>query len=197
MAKPKRVSLAERNRAAISRSDADPERKPQVTDEPTPPKQPQPAPAGERGSSARRAAPSQATKRSSVYLTQAELRDARSAYLVDFDTREGSADSFLRWSADAIAEFAELTVEDRQAVRKDLGPSAQEARKPQQVQFPADVADAVAAAMRADRIAGHGDRSRNIFFGYALRWQSIQALKRSGLKQLPEPPERLPLLFPR
>lgn len=197
MAKPKRVSIAERNRAAISRSDAEPEPKPPVTDEPAQAEQPQPAPAGERGRSARRAAPSQATKRSSVYLTQAELRAARSAYLVDFDTRDGSADSFLRWSADAIAEFAGLTVEARQAVRQELGPSAEETRKAQQVQFPSDVADAVAVAMRADRIAGHGDRSRNIFFGYALRWQSIQALKRSGLDQLPEPPERLPLLFPR
>src|SRR5699024_8635126 len=101
--------------------------------------------------------PSQATKRSSVYLTETELRDARSAYLVDFDTREGAADSFLRWSAEAIGEFAALTVEERNAVREDLGPSAGEPRKSQQVQFPADVADAVASAMRADRIAGIGD----------------------------------------
>lgn len=192
MAKPKRTSIAARNAASYE----DPAPAPDAKEEtPTPAKKPSrqtpaakttEAPAPKAGR----------TRRTSVYLGDQELKDARSAYLQDFDHRPGSAHSFGRWAADAVAEFAQLSVKDRQKIRKQLGEGAG-AIKAQQIQVSDDVAEAVADAMRQDRAAGFVDRSRNVFNGYALRWQSEQARQRAGLEKLPEPPERLPLLFPR
>ena len=179
MAKPKRTSIAARNAASYEESApaADP------------------APSQQR-TPAQPAAKTTRQRRTSVYLGDQELKDARSAYLVDFDHRPGSAHSFGRWAADAIAEFARLTVKERQKIRTQLGEGAG-AIKAQQIQVSEDVSEAVAEAMRQDRAAGVVDRSRNVFNGYALRWQSEQARQRAGMQKLPEPPERLPLLFPR
>lgn len=198
MAKPRRLSIEERNAAAIAR---EPERI-DVADDAggeapvthAVPVTPAPAP-GETATSASAAPmPEARTRRSSVYLTEGDLRDARSAYIVDFDHRSGSPGSFGLWAAGAIAELAELDVPQRQAVRKDIGEPGPTPHKSQQLLVPDEVATAVADAMRQDRLAGVVDRSRSVFYSYALRWQSRQAARRAGLKQLPEPPERLPRL---
>ena len=85
MAGPKRRSLSERNAEAIAaRGDH----------EATTPA-PQPTTPDNRHTVPARK-PRTAPRRSSVYLDDDEYRDARSAYLVDFDHRQGSADSFGR-----------------------------------------------------------------------------------------------------
>jgi hypothetical protein len=201
MAKPKRRSLAERNATAIAGAD---ETRPQaggVEQDPVPAPTAQPEIAEEPPK--RPAAPSMApappaseepTRRSSVYLTPEDLRDVRSAYIVDFDHRPGSPGSFGLWAAGAIGELAALDVQERQSVREDLGAPGAGANRSQQLLVPDDVATAVSDAMRRDRLAGVVDRSRSVFYSYALRWQAREAARRAGMDELPEPPARLPRL---
>ena len=197
MSKPKRRSLAERNAAAIAdagqaadgggvaEQPAAPPQSPAPTEQPaaTPP----PAPPVSTKSDGD-------PKRTSVYLTAEDLRDARSAFIVDFDHRPGSPGSFGLWAAGAIGELAALDVDERQAIRESLGAAGAGANRPQQLLVPDDVDAAVGDAMRRDRLAGVVDRSRSVFYSYALRWQARQAARRAGLTDLPEPPARLPRL---
>ncbi|MGO2773523.1 MAG: hypothetical protein ACTIB2_09010 [Brachybacterium tyrofermentans] len=189
MAKPKRLSIEQRNAAAIAR---EPETL-DAADEAGGEAPEQHAPARETAPAAI-ASTDAPTRRSSVYLTEDDLRDARSAYIVDFDHRPGSPGSFGLWAAGAIAELAALDVENRQAVRESVGEPGPTPHKSQQLLVPDEVASAVADAMRQDRLAGVVDRSRSVFYSYALRWQSRQAALRAGLTELPEPPQRLPRL---
>ncbi|MDN6330082.1 MAG: hypothetical protein L0J84_12165 [Brachybacterium sp.] len=196
MASPPRRSLSERNAAAIA-GDAD-DKRPSDRGE-APPKTPRSATATSAAEAEDPATPAppaseEPTRRSSVYLTESDLRDVRSAYIVDFDHRPGSPGSFGLWAAGAIGELAALNVQQRQAVRDDLGAAGPAANRSQQLLVPDDVATAVSDAMRQDRLAGFVDRSRSVFYSYALRWQARQAMKRAGLQELPEPPARLPRL---
>ncbi|WP_010552414.1 hypothetical protein [Brachybacterium paraconglomeratum] len=196
MAKPKRRSLSERNAEAIAGAvDNTSTREDGGVEQPPAPQPPAPAPA-DRPTAVSPAPPAseEPTRRSSVYLTPDDLRDVRSAYIVDFDHRPGSPGSFGLWAAGAIGELAALTVEERQAVRESLGPAGAGANRSQQLLVPDDVAGAVGDAMRQDRLAGVVDRSRSVFYSYALRWQARQAARRAGLVELPEPPARLPRL---
>lgn len=208
MPKPKRRSLSDRTAAAIAAPDhAEPD---PPTEQELPPSDPPatkepataaPAPVKASASAALSAIPSgpgpEIGRRTSVYLASHALRDARSAYLVDHDTRTDSPDTFSRWAAAAIVEFAALSVEDRQQVRVELGAQASGVTKPQQIVLPEEVDQAVDDAMRADLLAGCRDRSQNVFHGYALRWATEQTRQRAGLKELPEPPDRLPSLYRR
>ncbi|WP_299306058.1 hypothetical protein [uncultured Brachybacterium sp.] len=196
MAKPKRRSLSERNAEAIAGAvDNTSTREDGGAEQPPAPQSPAPAPA-DRPAAVSPAPPAseEPTRRSSVYLTPDDLRDVRSAYIVDFDHRPGSPGSFGLWAAGAIGELAALTVEERQAVREILGPAGAGANRSQQLLVPDDVAGAVGDAMRQDRLAGVVDRSRSVFYSYALRWQAREAARRAGMDQLPEPPARLPRL---
>ena len=196
MAKPKRRSLSERNAEAIAGAvDNTSTREDGGGEQPPAPQPPAPAPA-DRPAAVSPAPPTseEPTRRSSVYLTPDDLRDVRSAYIVDFDHRPGSPGSFGLWAAGAIGELAALTVDERQTVRESLGPAGAGANRSQQLLVPDDVADAVGDAMRQDRLAGVVDRSRSVFYSYALRWQARQAARRAGLAELPEPPARLPRL---
>ena len=196
MAKPKRRSLSERNAEAIAGAvDDTSTHEDGGAEQPPTPEAPAPARA-ERPAAVSPAPPAseEPTRRSSVYLTPDDLRDVRSAYIVDFDHRPGSPGSFGLWAAGAIGELAALTVEERQAVREILGPAGAGANRSQQLLVPDDVAGAVGDAMRQDRLAGVVDRSRSVFYSYALRWQAREAARRAGMDQLPEPPARLPRL---
>src|SRR5699024_9557236 len=156
MAKPKRRSLSERNAEAIAGAvDNTSTREDGGAEQPPAPQPPAPAPA-DRPAAVSPAPPAseEPTRRSSVYLTPDDLRDVRSAYIVDFDHRPGSPGSFGLWAAGAIGELAALTVDERQTVRESLGPAGAGANRSQQLLVPDDVADAVGDAMRQDRLAG-------------------------------------------
>lgn len=198
MAKPKRRSLAERNATAIAGADDPRQNSGGVAQSPEPATaaQPEKADAPPQQTAPTPAPPvsEQPTRRSSVYLTPDDLRDVRSAYIVDFDHRPGSPGSFGLWAAGAIGELADLEVEVRQTIREELGTPGAGANRSQQLLVPDDVAEAVSDAMRRDRLAGVVDRSRSVFYSYALRWQAREAARRAGMDQLPEPPARLPRL---
>ncbi|MGP5099075.1 hypothetical protein ACTXPC_15460 [Brachybacterium alimentarium] len=190
MAKPRRLSIEERNAAAIAREPGKVDAAEKTGGE----ESAQPAAPLDAAPVAPTVSADAPTRRSSVYLTEYDLRNARSAYIVDFDHRAGSPGSFGLWAAGAIAELAALDVEQRQAVREDLGEPGPTPHKSQQLLVPDEVATAVTDAMRQDRLAGVVDRSRSVFYSYALRWQSRQSALRAGLQELPDPPERLPRL---
>lgn len=211
MSRPKRVSLADRNRHAITGDDA-----PVTSDEAsTTPEASAPAAAApEQSASATKPADSSsgselsvseaasgrrraASRRSSVYLSNDDYRDARSAYIVDFDHREGSPGSFGRWAARAVIEFAGLSVEERQAARDDLGQPPAGPKIASKLALDDRVIADVDDAMRADRANGVVDRSQAWFYSFALRWQADRARRRAGLSELPDPPERLPILHHR
>lgn len=196
MARPKRRSLSERNAEAIAGAvDDTSTRETGGAEQHSTARTPSPVQATPRAAT-NPAPPSseEPTRRSSVYLTPEDLRDVRSAYIVDFDHRPGSPGSFGLWAAGAIGELASLEVDERQTIREELGVPAAGANRSQQLLVPDDVAEAVSDAMRRDRLAGVVDRSRSVFYSYALRWQARQAARRAGLDTLPEPPARLPRL---
>lgn len=196
MAKPKRRSLSERNAEAIAGVVDDAVTREDGGAEQLPAPQPSAPAQSERPAAVSPAPPAseEPTRRSSVYLTPEGLRDVRSAYIVDFDHRPGSPGSFGLWAAGAIGELAALDVDERQAVRESLGMPGPGANRSQQLLVPEDVAASVGDAMRRDRLAGVVDRSRSVFYSYALRWQAQQAARRAGMTELPEPPARLPRL---
>lgn len=192
MAKPQRRSLSDRNKEAIAGAAADTTPADGGVETPAAPQsEPEPTPAAATRAPA---ASDEPTRRTSAYFTPEDLRDVRSAYIVDFDHRPGSPGSFGLWAAGAIGELAALTVQERQAVRESLGAVGAGANRSQQLLIPDDVAAAVGDAMRQDRLAGVVDRSRSVFYSYALRWQAQQAARRAGMTELPEPPARLPRL---
>lgn len=192
MPRPKRTSLADRNSAAIA--GPDPVAEPVV--EPEAPKNPEPTPARPKvtRTPATKRTPNAHGPRSSVYLAAQESADARSAYLLDYDSGHKPFTNLSDWLANAVLEFAALDVQGREKIRSTLGTGETPANKPEKLRYDDEVASATEAANRADRLAGVGGSSKTELFRYAVRWQSREALKRSGLPKLPPPPARLPKL---
>lgn len=198
MPRPKRTSLADRNSAAI----AGPE--PEADDTVAAPRARE---TPDHGAAAPAAAPRSAKRagaakrtsnphgpRSSVYLTPQDSANARSAYLLDYDSGHKPFANFSDWLAGAVLEFASLDVQGREKIRSTIGPGGTPTNKPEKVRYDDEVAAATEAANRADRLAGVGGSSKTELFRYAVRWQSREALKRSGLSEFPPPPARLPKL---
>lgn len=198
MPRPKRTSLADRNSAAI----AGPE--PTTDDAATPPSAREtsdhheptqtPSPSSATSEAATKRTPNPHGPRSSVYLNAQDSANARSAYLLDYDSGHKPFANFSDWLAGAVLEFASLDVQEREKIRSTIGPGETPTNKPEKLRYDDEVAAATEAANRADRLAGVGGSSKTELFRYAVRWQSREALKRSGLSEFPPPPARLPKL---
>lgn len=199
MAKPRRTSLADRNSAAIARDEpetatTDAPASPEVEEAPAAASPSGPPAAAPRTPAKPRTLVASRAPRTSVYLTTVESKHARSAYLLDYDHTEDPATSFADWLGGAVLAFADLDVDQRKAVRRELGAGDQGTHTNEKVGYGADVASATEQALRADRMAGEGGGSKTDFFRYAVRWQSANALQRAGIAEFPEPPARLPKL---
>lgn len=177
-----RRSLRDRNRAAIAVNE--PAGEPRSSAESPEAVEQTPAPRPARPATAR----ASDTARLGMYLTPAEFDDAKAAYLADWK-HGGEADTFARWIAAAIDNYARRTPRER-AGAKPRGRADERTGSTRSFSIPTDTVarmrDAITADQQADRWP-----SDSAWCGEAIAAAVDQARSRAG-GALPPPPPRLP-----
>jgi hypothetical protein len=152
----------------------------------------EPAAIPERGGPARRpqALPA-GTARLGLYLRQATLEGAKSAYVADLDTLPDPPTSFARWIAAALDTHAGRTPADR-AKLAAAHPDPEEGKRGVNRAFilPVDTIATMEETTGIDRRAGRM-QSVSQLAAEALRIAIEEARVRNG-GSLPRPPKRLP-----
>ena len=139
------------------------------------------------------AAPTGPLIRVGLYFQPETFNLARSAYMADLDTLGAAAeDSFARWIARSMMEFAGQSTSARQQIVAQLDPVVSHgAGFTRSVFLPKAVLDARDVAIATDRRSGGHAWSRSGFSTDAIRHSIQQAAARNG-GELPPPPSRLP-----
>lgn len=168
-----RVSLRDRNRAAIAepQAPAPPDETPAPTPVPAPPEETEVQGAGRLG----------------IYLTGAMFQDAKAAYLADW-YNGGQADTFAAWIAAAVETHAARTPAQRADHQQTQRPRGGGVTRSFLV--PAATLVALRAAIDADRAAGRW-LSDSAWCAEALDLAITRARTHNG-GTLPTPPARLP-----
>ena len=129
------------------------------------------------------------TDRLGIYLTPAEINDARAAYLADW-SNGGDADSFARWIAAAIDTHAART--PKQRADRDRLRTRSEERTGSSRSFSIPIASMqrMRAAISADQKAGRWP-SDSAWCAEAMAL-AVDAAREANGGVLPTPPARLP-----
>lgn len=191
---PRRASLRDRDNAAIETSRNLPAPAIEDIDEhtdpaPTPPRtQPQTTPKQDAGPST--ASTGGGGARISLYLHPDTYRDARAAYVVDFE-QPNPASSYAEWVAAAVHAHADLQSEERARLADTL-PDVDRAGVGihRTVKVSADIQTFMDDARRHDRLAGRVIGRSG--FAYEAVLAAIDAARARVGSVLPEPPARLP-----
>lgn len=191
---PRRASLRDRDNAAIATSrnlpapateDVDARTDPAPTSRST---QPQTTPKQDVGPAT--TGTSGGGARISLYLHPDTYRDARAAYVVDFE-QPNPASSYAEWIAAAVRTHADLHSEERGQLAATL-PDIDRAGVGihRTVKVSADIQTVMDAARREDRLAGRVIGRSG--FAYEAVLAAIEAARARVGGILPEPPGRLP-----
>ena len=169
---PKRPTLRDRNRAAITTPSSPPQSHPAVEAAAAQPGQGRPRPVTV-----------------SVTLTRSQYDDARAAFLADWEHDTGAeAETFTAWIEAALRRYAALTPEQRAAARRQQTSSG----NPRSFRIHPDTRHLIEAAVAADCAAGAWI-TLSAWTAAALH-AAVEAARRRG--PLPTPPNRLPPRLP-
>lgn len=136
----------------------------------------------------RKAAAASGTARLGIYLTPKEFDDARSGYLADW-SNGGEADTFGRWIAGAIDDYAARTPKQR-ATAAPRGRAEERTGSTRSFAIPTDTVARMREAINADQQAGRWP-SDSAWCSEAIAAAVDRARDRNA-GVLPAPPMRLP-----
>lgn len=129
------------------------------------------------------------TVRVGIYLSQEEMRNARGAYLSDWQAG-GQADTFSKWIGSVIDTHAARTTAERAALARPVGRSEARTGESRSFNVAADAIERMREAIVEDQAADRWPTD-SAWCGDAIAAAVAQSRKRSG-GTLPTPPARLP-----
>lgn len=129
------------------------------------------------------------TVRVGIYLSQEEMRDARGAYLSDWQAG-GQADTFSKWIGSVIDAHAARTAAQRAALARPVGRSEARTGESRSFNVAADAIERMREAIVEDQAADRWPTD-SAWCGDAIAAAVAQSRERSG-GALPTPPARLP-----
>jgi hypothetical protein len=195
MAQPKRRSLAERNKDAISREEA-PVQPVAVKEPEAPAEAPQPAPAAPpaKATPAAQKTPAPTASASEVtrigiYLTPEQFTGAKAAYLADW-INGGEANTFTRWIGEVLSAHAERTPQERLERSTLRDRSTERIGSSRSFNVPTAAVEQMRAAITADHGVGRWP-SDSAWCAEAIDLATEAAKEKNG-GTLPTPPVRLP-----
>lgn len=188
----KRLSIADRNKAAIAHDTPEPlpekDEGEQTATPPAAPTKAQKTLTKQKKTTAART--SSDTARLGVYISTDEYEDAKAAYVTAY-ARGGQIDNFARWIAAALNEHAARTTAQRakHARMKERSPWGKgKAGASRSFAIPTDTLERMQEAMDDDLIAGQWP-TRSEWAGDAIA-AAVEAARAEG--PLLDPPKRLP-----
>ena len=193
MATPKRRTLADRNKDAISREEAPAQ--PVAAKEPEAPAEaPQPAPAAPKATPAAQKTPAPTASASEVtrigiYLTKEQFTGAKAAYLADW-INGGEANTFTRWIGEVLSTHAERTPQERLERSTLRDRSTERIGSSRSFNVPTAAVEKMRAAITADHAVGRWP-SDSAWCAEAIDLATETAKEKNG-GTLPTPPVRLP-----
>lgn len=194
MSNPRRVSLRDRNAAAIAGEEPDEKPAPKPATAPARPRAARKEPSA-AAPQRRRTPPTpdegeEKRERLGTYWQKATFDQSRAAYVVDLDHRDDPPVGFARWVEAALSDHIDRTPAERAAIAHELGEEPTGVGVQRALVLSEQVIRDVEAAVVAERRAGRL-LSVSQFVVEAARNATAEARARYG-NELPPPPKRLP-----